>query len=86
MKEKILVSACLLGETCRYDGSHNDSKQVHDYVKDKEVFLVCPERLGGLTTPRLPCEILHQRVINKQGEDQTDAFIKGAETCLKVAK
>ena len=53
-KEKILVSACLLGINCKYDGNNNMNEKVLDYLKDKEVIPVCPEIYGGLTTPRTP--------------------------------
>ena len=85
-KEKILVSACLLGINCKYDGGNNLNKNVIDYLKDKEVIPICPEVYGGLCTPRLPAEIKENKVYNKSGEDVTDYFNKGAQEVLKIAK
>jgi uncharacterized protein YbbK (DUF523 family) len=83
---KIIVSACLLGCNCRYDGNHSFNKKVNDFIKGHEVFLVCPEVEGGLPTPRIPAEINKDRkVINKEGQDVTSYFEKGAKECLKVA-
>ncbi len=84
--EKVLVSACLLGINCKYDGTNNYNKKVIDYLKDKEVIPICPEILGGLATPRVPSEILDNKVINKQGIDVTKNFNKGAIEILKLAK
>ena len=55
---KILVSACLLGQKCKYNGGDNLSQKVLDYVKGHEIIPVCPEVSGGLPTPRIPCEIV----------------------------
>lgn len=82
----ILVSACLLGISCRYSG---DSKRCEDIIalKDKyNIIPVCPEQLGGLPTPRLPSEIKDGRVINKDSLDVTESFAKGADTVAKIAK
>ena len=84
---KILVSACLLGERCRYDGKDAKNEKVIAYIKDaKKVIAVCPEVLGGLDTPREPSEIVCGRVITKSGCDVTDNFISGANEALKTAK
>ena len=56
--EKILVSACLAGEPCRYDGRANPHPQVIKWVQEGRAIPVCPEQAGGLPTPRLPCEIM----------------------------
>lgn len=55
---KIMVSACLLGENCKYNGSNNYSEKVMNYIKGHEMFSVCPEVLGGLSIPRNPAEIV----------------------------
>lgn len=84
--EKILVSACLLGCKCRYDG---ESKINNDVIKLMERFLLiplCPEILGGLPTPRPPAEIINEKVINKLGEDVTANYIQGAKETLYLAK
>ena len=56
---KILVSGCLLGENCKYNGGNNYSEKVAEYIKGHEVISVCPECLGGLPTPRVPAEIVN---------------------------
>lgn len=84
--EKVIVSACLLGEPCRYDGKSCPNQMVIDYVKDKEVYAVCPEQLGGLQTPRASCEIIDGKVMNTQGIDCTKQYIDGAMKVLELAK
>ncbi len=84
--KKILVSACLLGDNCKYDGTNNLHQELADWLADKEVIKVCPEVLGGLATPRIPCEIKDNKVINKNGEDKTYFFTKGALETLKIAQ
>ena len=84
--EKILVSACLLGVNCKYNGSNNYNEAVMNYLKDKEVIPICPEIMGGLPTPRLPAEIKDGKVFNKNGEDLTAFFKKGAIETLNLAK
>ena len=84
--EKILVSACLLGINCKYDGTNNKNDKVLEYLKDKEVIPICPEIMGGLPTPRTPSEILKDKVISKDNNDVTNNFYKGAEEVLYLAK
>lgn len=88
MRKRILVSACLLGVCCRYDGRGNPSAQVLDLLKrdDLELIPVCPEQLGGLPTPRLPSECVEDRIINRAGEDVTDQFQRGAAEALRLAR
>lgn len=86
MKEKILVSACLLGINCKYSGGNNYSEEVMEFLKDYEIIPVCPEQLGGLPTPRPASEIVGDKVINIEGNDVTANYIKGAEETLKIAK
>lgn len=86
MKTKILVSACLLGENCKYSGGNNKNDEVITLADSFELIPVCPECFGGLTTPRLPSEIRNGRVYAKDGEDVTDAFVSGAEQTLYIAK
>lgn len=83
---KILVSACLLGENCKYNGGNNYSEKVAEYVKEHQVISVCPECLGGLPTPRVPAEIVNGVVVNKEGKIVDTQFRKGAEIALKIAK
>ena len=86
MKEKILVSACLLGTNCKYSGGNNYSEEVMEYLKDYEIIPICPEQLGGLPTPRPASEIIGDKVINNEGTDVTSNYQKGAEEALKIAK
>lgn len=86
MKEKILVSACLLGVNCKYDGTNNENEKVFEYLKDKEIIPICPEVWGGLTTPRDPSEIKNNRVYSNKGKDVTANFQKGALESLNLAK
>ena len=85
-KEKILVSACLLGLNCKYDGENNRNEKVLEYIKDKEVIPVCPEIFGGLQTPRIPSEIVGDKVLNREKKDVTKEYQKGAEETLYLAK
>lgn len=84
--EKIIVSACLLGEPCRYDGKSCPNQAVLEYIKDKEVYSVCPEVLGGLPIPRESCERIQNKVISILQEDKTAAYVYGAEQVLAFAK
>ena len=84
----ILVSACLMGINCRYDGGNNRNEKVLSLLNDKDICLIpiCPEQLGGLTTPRLPSERNGGRVIQNSGADVTKAFETGAQEALRVAQ
>lgn len=86
----ILVSACLLGINCKYDGGNNFNQKVFDLVKEGKAIPVCPEQLGGLKTPRIPSEIKNidgkRYVINSKDEDVTENFEKGAMEVLQLAK
>ena len=88
-KEKVLVSACLLGKNCKYDGKNNKNEKIISFLKDKEVILVCPEVMGGLSTPRLKSEIItlenQIKVINERNQDVTSYFVQGAKSALKIA-
>lgn len=82
----ILVSACLLGENCKYSGGNNACNEIIEYLKGKEYISVCPEVMGGLLTPRACSERLNGRIMNNEGEDVTEAFRLGAEKTLAVAQ
>ena len=83
---KIAVSACLLGENCKYNGGNNLSEKVSEYVKGHEVIPVCPEVFGGLPTPREPSEIVDGIVRHKDGSSVDKEFRKGAEAAFKIIK
>lgn len=85
-KEKILVSACLAGVDCKYNGGNNETKKIIELIKNNDVILVCPEQLGGLKTPRDPAENIGNKVITDKGVDVTKEFNKGAEEVLKLAQ
>ncbi|WP_027634262.1 DUF523 domain-containing protein [Clostridium hydrogeniformans] len=92
----ILVSACLCGVNCKYNGGNNLKKPLKKLLEQGKVMMVCPEQLGGLETPRKPCEISFgsgkevlqgkSKVITKENIDCTEKFIKGAEETLNIAK
>jgi len=95
MKEKLLISGCLAGLSCRYDGGSKPHPHLDDLRKDYDLIPVCPEQAGGLSTPRIPnelqdsaAEILFGRgkVKNQAGEDCTEQFILGATETLKVVR
>ncbi len=91
-----LVSACLLGHNCKYNGGNNLNLHLVRLLKDEEIIPICPEELGGLPTPRAACEIINGsgnevllgkcRVHNKEGLDLTAEFLEGAEKTLDEAK
>ena len=82
----ILISGCLLGICCRYDGNGKLIDNFEELSKKHHLIPVCPEQLGGMTTPRLPAEIAGTRVIMKDGSDVTAAFTRGAIETLRLAK
>ena len=86
MREKLLVSACLLGENCKYSGGNNYSPDVERLRERFEIVPVCPEQLGGLPTPRVPSERVGERVLTREGQDVTEAFRQGAERTLDIAR
>lgn len=83
---KIMVSACLLGENCKYNGGNNLSEKVMKFIKGHEVILVCPEVMGGLPTPRLSSEIVDGEVTSSDGHSVDAEFRKGAQMGLDLAK
>ena len=86
-KTPILVSACLLGTPCRYDGKAQPCQAVIELAQEYELVDVCPEQLGGLPTPRTPSEVQPDgRVINAAGDDNTRAFQSGARKALEIAR
>lgn len=83
---KIMVSACLMGENCKYNGGNNLNEKVLNYVKGHQVITVCPEVMGGLPTPRIPAEIVNNVVTTKDGRNVDKEFRTGAEMALQIAK
>ena len=88
MSKNILVSACLLGICCRYDGKGNPNESILALLDRDDVTLitVCPEQLGGMSTPRIPSERRGDSVVNRAGDDVTACFAKGAEAALRIAE
>lgn len=86
MKTKILVSACLLGECCKYNGGDNKNDGVIGLAKYFELVPICPECFGGMPIPREPSEIKNGRVYSESGADVTDYFVSGAEQSLYIAR
>ena len=83
---RILVSACLLGIYCRYDGKEKTNESVMKLAEKNTLIPFCPEIYGGLPTPREPSEIRDGRVYTCSGRDVTAEYRKGAEAALKAAK
>lgn len=91
-----IVSACLAGIQCRYDQKHQKEDRILELVRNGKAIPVCPEQIGGLSTPRPPAEIVggdgedvldgKAKVIDIHGNDVTEAFIQGAYETLKIAK
>lgn len=86
MNYKIMVSACLLGENVKYNGGNNKNETLLHLLSGHTVIPICPEVLGGLPVPRIPAEIVNGEVINRNGESVDEAFRKGAEKALEIAK
>lgn len=82
---KLLVSACLLGESCRYDGK-SKPVDLSFLPEGTELIPICPEKMGGLPTPRPPCELKENKAVRKDGTDCTDAYQKGAHEALRLAE
>lgn len=83
----VLISACLLGVNCKYNGKNNEVENLIEQMENVTLIPVCPEQLGGLTTPRPPAELNGEAsVFNNEGIDVTGQFIFGAEETLKIAK
>lgn len=83
---KIMVSACLLGENCKYNGGNNLSEKVMKVIEGHEVIPVCPEVMGGLPTPRVPSEIVNGVVTMADGCNVDAEFRKGAQIGLDLAR
>ena len=86
MKEKLLISACLLGRNCKYNGGNNYTPLAERLKARYDLVPVCPEVLGGLPIPHEPSERVGDRVLSRSGEDVTAAFRLGAEKTLEIAR
>ena len=82
---KIMVSACLAGENCKYNGGNNRNEKVLQLMAEHEVIAVCPEQMGSLPTPRVPSEIKDGVVTAKDGRIVDKEFCAGAAKCLEIA-
>ncbi len=83
---KIIVSGCLLGCDCRYKGDNCRCDELLQLAQDHTLIPVCPEQLGGLSTPRDPAEICGDKLLSNHGKDVTYEYKKGAEAALYIAK
>ncbi len=88
-KENLLISACLLGIACRYDGKEGKCVDFERLSEKYNLIPVCPEIYGGLPTPRTPSERVGDRVLMRDGKDVTENYMLGAKTaydlCLKFS-
>ena len=84
--ENVLVSACLLGIGCRYDGKHKANEEILRLREKYNLIPVCPEVFGGLPTPRVPSERVGDKVMMRDGHDVTDNYRRGAEEALRLCR
>lgn len=82
---KIMVSACLAGENCKYNGGNNRNEMVLKMMSEHEAITVCPEQMGGLPTPRVPSEVKDGLVTARDGRNVDREFRTGAAKCLEIA-
>lgn len=83
---KVIVSACLAGDNCKYNGGNNLNQKMIDFLKSHEIIKVCPEILGGLPTPRPSAEIVDGQVINIDGKNITKEFALGAQKSFEIVE
>ncbi|MDE5868192.1 MAG: DUF523 domain-containing protein [Anaeroplasmataceae bacterium] len=84
MKEKLLISACLCGQNTKYNGKNNLIDRIEELKNHFEFILICPEVMGGLSTPRNPSEIKGDKIVSNQGKDVTMEFTKGASKAKEI--
>ena len=82
---KILISACLAGENCKYNGGNNLDPKVLALFTGNEILTICPEVMGGLPTPRIPAEVREGQVVNQAGVSVDREYHLGAEKALEIA-
>ena len=80
---KILVSACLLGENCKYNGGNNYNGAVAEFVRGKEILSICPELMAGMGCPRTPIEIVDGVLMDRDGKNVDTAMRAAVETAMK---
>ena len=85
-KEPILISGCLLGLCCRYDGKSKPNENIRALSEKYYLIPICPEQLGGLSTPRDPSEIIGERVVSCTGIDVTAEYRRGAAEALRLSQ
>ena len=83
---KVLVSACILGVNCKYNGKSNRNQRVIDYLKDKEILPICPEILAGMKTPRPCAEIVNGIVMDENGNNVHSEYVHAVEKALNQMK
>lgn len=83
MSKKIVVSACLMGRNCKYNGGNNYNENLVEMLKDKDIIEVCPEVAAGMPVPRPAVEIFNGRVIRADGSDWDEVYRKGVEAVMK---
>ncbi|MCD7984348.1 MAG: DUF523 domain-containing protein [Desulfovibrio sp.] len=83
---RYVVSGCLAGLACRYDGGSNPCAAVIRLVEEGRAIPACPENLAGLPVPRLPCELAEGSVLSRDGRDLTEDFLRGAQLALRTAQ
>lgn len=83
---RVLVSACLLGRNCKYNGGNNRCPQVEHYIRDMEIVEICPEMMAGLGVPRTPIEIVNGILTDKNGNNVDEVLREAAAQALELAK
>lgn len=83
---KVIVSACLVGDNCKYNGGNNLNQKMMDFLQSHEIIKVCPEVLGGLPTPRPSAEIVNGQVMNNEGKNITKEFSLGAQKAFEIVQ
>ena len=83
---KVIVSACLAGDNCKYNGGNNHNQKMIDLLKSHEIIKVCPEVLGGLPIPRPSAELVDGQVMNTEGKNITKEFTLGAQKAFEIVQ
>lgn len=83
---KVILSACLAGDNCKYNGGNNLNQKMMDFLQSHEIIKVCPEVLGGLPIPRPSAEIVAGQVMNTEGKNITKEFTLGAQKAFEIVK